>query len=117
MRLGFAILCFVASNVCFGIVVCTGLVIQYKTCVKRPLSKRPHIGFQDQLLLNAGQKYCKMLQWQHSAILSTLIKLPFVFMIFVLSILSGRFTRVLLHSVLLLIVFVCVLSWFSAWSF
>ena len=28
-----------------------------KTCVKRPLSKRPKIGFQDQLLLNAGQKY------------------------------------------------------------
>ena len=33
-----------------------------KTCVKRPLSKRPKIGFQDQLLLNAGQKYCRMLQ-------------------------------------------------------
>ena len=28
-----------------------------KTCVKRPLSKRPKIGFQDQLSLNAGQKY------------------------------------------------------------
>ena len=27
-----------------------------KTCVKQPLSKRPKIGFQDQLLLNAGQK-------------------------------------------------------------
>ena len=26
-----------------------------KTCVKRPLSKRPKIGFQDQLSLNAGQ--------------------------------------------------------------
>ena len=33
-----------------------------KTCVKRPLSKRPKIGFQDQLSLNAGQKYCRMLQ-------------------------------------------------------
>ena len=32
-----------------------------KTCVKRPLSKRPKIGFQDQLH-NAGQKYCRMLQ-------------------------------------------------------
>ena len=29
-----------------------------KTCVKRPLSKRPKIGFQDQLALNAGQKFC-----------------------------------------------------------
>ena len=27
-----------------------------KTCVKRLLSKRPKIGFQDQLSLNAGQK-------------------------------------------------------------
>ena len=26
-----------------------------KTCVKRPLSKRPKIGFQDQSSLNAGQ--------------------------------------------------------------
>ena len=33
-----------------------------KTCVKRQLSERPQIGFQDQLLLNAGQKYCRMLQ-------------------------------------------------------
>ena len=33
-----------------------------KTCVKRPLSKRPKIGFQDQLSLNEGRKYCRMLQ-------------------------------------------------------
>ena len=33
-----------------------------KTYVKRPLSKRPQIGFQYQLSLNAGQKYCRMLQ-------------------------------------------------------
>ena len=31
------------------------LEIKYsKTCIKRPLSKRPKVGFQDQLLLNAG---------------------------------------------------------------
>ena len=36
-----------------------------KTCVKRPLSKRPNIGFQDQLSLNAGRKYCRMLQGEH----------------------------------------------------
>ena len=48
--------------------------------------KRSKIGFQDQLSLNAGQKYCRMLQWEHSAILSTFIKLPFVIKIFVLSI-------------------------------
>ena len=33
---------------------------------------------------------------EHSAILSTFIKLPFVNKIFILSILSGRFTQVLL---------------------
>ena len=42
--------------------------------------------FQDQLSLNAGQKYCRMLQREHSAILSTFIKLPFVIKIFALSI-------------------------------
>ena len=57
-----------------------------KTCLKRPLKKKTKIGFQDQLWLNAGQKYCRMLQWEHSAILSTFIKLPFVIKIFVLSI-------------------------------
>ena len=36
------------------------------------------IAFEDRLLLNAGQKYCRMLQWEHSAILLTFIKLPFV---------------------------------------
>ena len=72
-----------------------------KTCVKRPLSKRPQIGFQDELLLNAGQKYCRMLQWEHSALLSTFIKLPFVIKIFVLSIFEWLFYTgftVLLHS-------------------
>ena len=56
-----------------------------KTYVRPPLSKRPQIGFQDQLSLNAGQKYCKMLQRENSAILLTFIKLPFVLKIFVLA--------------------------------
>ena len=38
-----------------------------------------------------------MLQGGHSAILSTFIKLPIVIKIFVLSIISGRFTQVLLY--------------------
>ena len=68
------------------------MVSQYsKTCVKRPLSKRPKIGFQDQLSLNAGQKYYRMLQGEHSAILLTFIKLPFVINIFVLSIFEWLF--------------------------
>ena len=50
-----------------------------KTCLKRPLKK------EYQLSLNAGQKYCRMLQGEQSAILSTFIKLPFIIKIFVLS--------------------------------
>ena len=42
------------------------------TCVKRPLSNEN--GFQDQLSLNAGQKY--MLHREHSANLLTFNKLP-----------------------------------------
>ena len=59
-----------------------------KTRLRRPLKKKTKIGFQDQLLLNTGQKYCRMLQGEHSAILTTFIELPFVIKIFVLSILE-----------------------------
>ena len=69
-----------------------GQIAKYsKTCVKRPLSKRPKIGFQDQLSLNAGQKYCRMLQGEHSAILLTFNKLPFLVEIFVLSVFEWSF--------------------------
>ena len=62
--------------------------IYSKTCLKRPLKKKTKIDFQDRfrLSLNACQKYCRMFQGEHSAILSTFIKLPFVINIFVLSI-------------------------------
>ena len=33
-----------------------------KTCLKRPLKKKTKIGFQDRLSLDAGQRYCRMLQ-------------------------------------------------------
>ena len=56
--------------------------IYSKTCVKRPLSKRRKNGFQGQLPLNAGQKYCRMLQVEHSAILSTFIKLTVIQILF-----------------------------------
>ena len=39
----------------------------------------------------AAQKYCRMIQWEHSAILSTFIKLPFVIKISVLSIFEWPF--------------------------
>ena len=61
------------------------------TCVKRPLSNRPEICFQDHLSLNAGQRYCRMLPLEHSAILLTFINLPFVIKIFVLSIFKWLF--------------------------
>ena len=69
-----------------------------KTCVKPPLSKKLKLGFQDQLSLNVGQTKCRMLQGEHSAILSTFIKLPFIIKIFILSIFEWPFTRVLLYS-------------------
>ena len=50
-------------------------------------SKRnPKFGFQYRLSLNAGQKYCSMLQGEHSTMLSTPIKLPFPIKTLVLSI-------------------------------
>ena len=67
-----------------------------KTCVKCSLSKRLNIGFQDQLSLNAGQKYCRMLSWSILQYirpsLSYHLSLRFLFCLY----LSGHFTQVLL---------------------
>ena len=49
----------VCSHVCLCILVT--YIAYSKTCEKLPFSKRPNIDFQDQLSLNAGQKYCRML--------------------------------------------------------
>ena len=65
--------------------------LSYETFVKWPLSKRPKIVFQDLLILNAGQKYCRMLQREHLAILSTFIKLPLVIKTFVMYIFEWLF--------------------------
>ena len=79
------------------------------TCLKRSLKKKTKIGFQDWLSLNAGQKYCRMLE--HSAILSTFIELPFVFKTFVLSVfewpLKTGFT-VFMHVTSLYLKYVCI---------
>ena len=68
------------------------LISKLITCtvksVKWPLSKRPKIGFQDQLFLNVGQKYCRMLP--------TFIKPPFALRSLFCLFLNGRFTQVLL---------------------
>ena len=52
--------------------------------------RRSKIGFQDLLSLNAGRKYCRMLQGENSAILSTFIKLQFAIKTFVLSTFEWR---------------------------
>ena len=62
-----------------------------KTCLKRPIKRRLKIGFQDRFSLNAGQKYCRMLQEEHSAIPSTFIKLSFVIKTVFLSIFEWPF--------------------------
>ena len=54
-------------------------------------SRRPKIGFQNQLLLYVGQMHCRMLKGEHFLTLFTFIKLPFVIKIFVLSIFEGPF--------------------------
>ena len=48
--------------------------------------KKTKIGLKYKLSLNAGQKYCRMLKREHSAILSTFINLPVFITVFVLSI-------------------------------
>ena len=55
-------------------------LIYSKTCLRRLLKTRQKLGFLYQLSPNAGQR----LQREHSAILSTFIKLSFVFKTFVL---------------------------------
>ena len=77
---------------CYKEIIFNVYLVQYsKTCLKQPLSKRPKIDFQHQLSLYAGQKYCRMLQGEHSAILPTFTKLPFGIKIFVLSIFEWLF--------------------------
>ena len=61
-----------------------------KKFLKRPLKKKTKIGFQYRFWLNVGQKSCRKLPLEHSAILLTFIKVPFVNKIFVLSIFESH---------------------------
>ena len=63
-------------------------------CLKRPLKRLPILVF-NRLSLNEGQNYCRMLHREHSAILSTFIKLSFVIKIFVLPIFEWPFKTAL----------------------
>ena len=82
------------------------LCIYSKTCVKWPLSKRPKIGFK-------SNYHLMQVQGEHSAILSTFIKRPFVIKIFVLSIFEWPFyTGFTVHErkALVLLYSICVRS-------
>ena len=50
------------------------LRIYSKTCLERPLKKRLDKDLNDKWLVNEGQRYCRMLPLEHSAILLTCIK-------------------------------------------
>ena len=84
------------STLQFDVTFCTPILCA--PSVQWPLLKRSKTVFQDLLSLNVGQKYCRML----GAFCNTFdsIKLPFVIKIFVLSIFSGRFTQVLMYTLL-----------------
>ena len=68
-----------------------------KTCLKRPLKKNTKYWFEDQLSLNAGQNYCRMLQESilqyFRPALSYHLSLRPLFCLF----LSGRLRQVLLY--------------------
>ena len=79
-----------------------------KTCVKRSLSKwQKKNGFQDRFSLNAGQKYCKMLQMEHFAIQLTSLSYQFSLRPLFCLFMSGRFIQsgvcVLTHPYLIVI--------------
>ena len=44
--------------------------------------RRPKLGFQNQILLNAGQKYCRMFQREHSAMLLVICHEDHLFFLF-----------------------------------
>ena len=60
------------------------------------------IGLENQLSLNAGPEYCRILHGEHSAVLSTFIKLPFVIKIFYLSIFEWPFYTGLIIQIMYL---------------
>ena len=72
------------NRIWLTVVTCT-----VKPALRHPLKKkkkRPNIGLQDRLLVNAGQKYCRMLQESILQYFRPSLKLQFVFKTLVLSI-------------------------------
>ena len=73
------------SQASLHLLTCTHRTHTVKPVLSRRSKRTPKIGFQYRLLLNAGQKYCRMLQGEHSAIHWTFTKLPFSIKTFILS--------------------------------
>ena len=68
------------------------VAVQYsKTCVKRPLSKRPKIGFKTNYCLMQVKSIAECYKRNILQYVSTFSKLPFVIKIFVLSIFEWPF--------------------------
>ena len=68
-----------------------------KTCLKRPLTEETKIGFHDPLSVNAGSKVLQNAPREHSAIVSSFIKIPLSLKPLICLILSGRLRQVLLY--------------------
>ena len=66
--------------------MCYQIGLYSKTCLKRPLKKKTKSWFSRQLIAKCRSKVLQNAPREHSAILSTFIKLPFVLKTFVLSI-------------------------------
>ena len=68
-----------------------------KTCLKRPLKKKTKNWFSRPLIAKYRSKVLQNAPREHSAILSTFIKLPYVFKTFDLSVLSDCLRQALLY--------------------
>ena len=62
-----------------------------KTCLKRPLKKKAKHWFSRQIIAKCRSKVLQNAPREHSAILLSFIKLPFVVKIFVLSVFEWPF--------------------------
>ena len=81
----------VSKNMKKGVTNTSHICCTVKPVLSRHSKRTQKIVFQYRLLLNAGQKYCRMLQGEHSAILVTFIKLPLSIKTSVLSIIKWLF--------------------------
>ena len=72
-------------------------LITVKPVLRGHLKRRPKIGFQYWLSLNAGQKYCRMLQESNLQYFWSSLSYHFVFKALFCLFLSGRWRQVLLY--------------------